>query len=155
MDKTRTFPDETTITDIRAACGLGLFGQELTGKPDSFRQAQPKAAPHPERVARYWLGHWAEWCAVLHLILRGYRILARRYRSPFGEIDIIARRGRRLAFVEVKRRPPMAEAEGSLTPMQAERIGRAAEHWIRRRRRYRDHEMGMDLILVSPGRWPW
>ena len=126
----------------------------MSSKPDSFRQAQPKAGPHPERVARYWRGHWAEWCAVVYLSLRGYRVLARRYRSPFGEIDIIARRRKRLAFVEVKRRPTQAEAEWSLTPTQAERIGRAAEHWMRQRRRYRGHEMGMDVILVSPGAWP-
>ncbi len=109
---------------------------------------------HPERVARYWRGHWAEWIAAIYLVLRGYRILARRHRTPYGEIDIIARRGKRLAFVEVKRRPTLAEAEWSLTPTQAERIGRSAEHWMRRRRRYRDHEMGMDLLLVQPGGWP-
>lgn len=134
--------------------GEGLSGQGLSGKAASRHDARPNAVSRPERVARYWLGHWAEWCAVVYLILRGYRILARRYRSPFGEVDLIARRGKRLAFVEVKRRPTMAEAEWSLTPMQAERIGRAAEHWMRQRRRYRDYEMGMDLLLVAGGAWP-
>ena len=110
--------------------------------------------PDPERLARYWRGHWSEWMAVIYLTLRGYRILARRYKSPFGEVDIIARRGRRLAFIEVKGRPTLAEAEWSLTPMQAERIGRAAEHWMGRRRRYRGHEMGMDLILIGRGSRP-
>lgn len=105
-------------------------------------------------MARYWLGHWSEWLAAVYLTVCGYRILARRYRSPFGEVDIIARRGKRLAFVEVKRRPTLAEAEWSLTPTQAERIGRAAEHWMRRHPRYREHEMGMDLLLISPGGWP-
>ena len=107
-----------------------------------------------ERRARYWRGHVAEWLAVALLVVRGYRILARRYRSPFGEIDIIARRGRRLAFVEVKRRPTMAQAEAALGAMQAERIGRAAEHFMGRHRRYRHHEMGMDVVLVAPGSWP-
>lgn len=112
------------------------------------------AAVDPEKVARYWRGHAAEAIAALWLMLRGYRILARRHRTPFGEIDIIARRGRRLAFVEVKRRPTLAQAEGTLAPIQAERIGRAAEHFMRGKRRYRDHEMGMDLILVGARGWP-
>ena len=68
----------------------------------------PAATPgvvDPERRARYWRGIVAEWLASVLLMLRGYSILARRFRSPFGEIDIVARRGKRLAFVEVKRRP--------------------------------------------------
>jgi putative endonuclease len=109
---------------------------------------------NPERVTRYWRGHVAEWIAAAYLIVRGYRILARRFRTPFGEVDIVARRGKRLAFVEVKRRPTVTEAEWSFGPTQGERIGRAAEHFMRRHRRYRDHEMGMDLILVGQRGWP-
>ena len=120
-----------------------------------FAQAQPYAqAQLVERRARYRRGWLAEWLAVALLVARGYRILACRYRSPFGEIDIIARRRRRLAFVEVKRRPTLDEAEAALGPTQAERIGRAAEHFMGRHRRYRDHEMGMDVVLVAPGVWP-
>ena len=119
-------------------------------------QHAPWATPQPsaERQARYRRGHAAEWIAAVVLVLCGYRLLARRYRSPYGEIDIIARRGRRLAFVEVKRRPSLAQAEWSITPTQAERIGRAAEHWMRRHPRYRDHEMGMDLILIGASGMP-
>jgi putative endonuclease len=135
MDKSRTI-------DAASLPKLG-HGQRLT-----------ESLPRPERVARYWLGHWSEWLASVYLMVCGYRILARRFRSPFGEVDIIARRGKRLAFVEVKRRPTLAEAEWSLTPTQAERIGRAAEDWMRRHPRYREHEMGMDLLLISPGGWP-
>ena len=108
----------------------------------------------PERVARYRRGHLAEWMAAILLMLHGYRILSRRHRTPFGEVDIIARRGRRLAFVEVKRRPTLEAARQSFSPSQGERIGRAAEHFMRGRHRYRDHEMGMDLILVGGWVWP-
>lgn len=116
--------------------------------------AEHSKARDPERVARYQRGHWAERVAVVWLMVHGYRILARRYRAPFGEIDVIARRGRRLAFVEVKLRPTLHAAEWSLTPMQAERIGRAAEHFMRRHARYRDCEMGMDLIVVGRASLP-
>ena len=125
------------------------------GRPQADKTQPVNPVPaNPERVARYWRGHAAEWIAAAFLIVHGYRILARRFRSPYGEVDIIARRGKRLAFVEVKRRPTVIEAEWSFGPTQGERIGRAAEHFMRRHRRYRDHEMGMDLILIGRRGWP-
>src|SRR5262245_23358717 len=57
----------------------------------------------PERIARYRRGRLSEWLAAAVLLGKGYRLLGRRIRTPFGEIDLIALRGRRLAFVEVKR----------------------------------------------------
>ena len=110
-----------------------------------------------DRLARqthYRHGRWAEWLAVALLMMRGYRILGRRQRTPFGEIDVVARRGGRVAFIEVKLRRTLAEAEASLTPRQAERIGRAAECWMNGHRAFQDHEMGMDLVLVVPWAWP-
>jgi putative endonuclease len=85
---------------------------------------------------------------------KGYRILARRHRTPHGEIDLIATRGRRIAFVEVKRRGTLSDAEAALTPYQARRVAMAADFWIARRPRFRDHEIGLDAILVVPGRLP-
>jgi putative endonuclease len=161
MDKTRTFdkalPDfAVTRPDLavrKSGQAVRKSGQAVIfAVTDDRRNATRR--PDPERVSRYWRGHWAEWVAVAFLVLHGYRILARRYRAPFGEIDLIARRGRRLAFVEVKCRPTLADAEASLTPAQAERIGRAAEHWMGRHRRYRDHDMGMDLIAIGQDGWP-
>jgi putative endonuclease len=106
------------------------------------------------RVAAERRGRLAELVAASLLVLKGYRILARRYRSRHGEIDLIAVRGRRLAFVEVKQRPTMAEAEASLTAGQAARIAEAAERWVWRRPRYRDHVIGLDAVLIAPGRLP-
>ena len=63
-------------------------------------------------------------------------------------------RGKRLAFVEVKRRPTRAEAEAALTQYQARRIVRAAEYWVSRHPRYRDHDRGLDAMLVVPRRVP-
>ena len=95
-------------------------------------------------------GRLSELAAAALLLLKGYRILARRHRSRLGEIDLIAVRGRRLAFVEVKQRPTFGEAEAALTPSQAARIADAAEQWVWRHPAYRDHEIGLDAVLIAP-----
>lgn len=107
-----------------------------------------------ERQARLRRGASAELIAALLLMAKGYRIVARRHRTPFGEVDLIAARGRRLAFVEVKRRATVIEAQAALTPHQMARIGRAADHWLDHNPAYRDAEIGLDAILVVPRRWP-
>ena len=63
-------------------------------------------------------------------------------------------RRRRLAFVEVKRRATQLDAEAALSPRQAGRIAQAAEFWISRNTRYRDHERGLDAVFVLPRRLP-
>lgn len=107
-----------------------------------------------ERRLRLKRGTSAEWIAAALLMAKGYRILARRHRTPEGEIDIIAARGRRLAFVEVKGRRTIEAAEAALTPHQAGRIGRAADFWLTRRPAFQNHEIGLDAVLVVPRRWP-
>jgi putative endonuclease len=99
-------------------------------------------------------GRTSEVIAALVLMAKGYRILARRHRTPFGEIDLIAVRGRRLAFVEVKRRSSLEEAQSAVADLQAERIANAAEQWVWRHPAYREYEIGLDAILLAPGYWP-
>ena len=99
-------------------------------------------------------GRMSELFAAAVLCLKGYRILARRHRSRFGEIDIIAVRGKRLAFVEVKRRPTLIEAEAAKTRSQARRLASAAAHWVWTHPAFRQHEIGLDAVLVVHGRWP-
>lgn len=99
-------------------------------------------------------GRLSELAAAMLLFLKGYRILARRHRSHLGEIDLIAVRGRRLAFVEVKRRPTLRAAESAKTRRQAQRMARAAEQWVWHHPAYRDHEIGLDALLLVPGRLP-
>lgn len=99
-------------------------------------------------------GRLAEWLAAAWLVLRGYRILERRHRSRAGEIDLIAVRGRRLAFVEVKHRSTLDEAIRSVGDGQCRRIGDAAEGWVWRHPRYRGHEIGLDAVFLAPGRLP-
>jgi len=110
--------------------------------------------PSPDRIARYRRGRLSEWVAAAALLARGYRILGRRVRTPHGEIDLIAVRGRRLAFVAVTRRATRAEAEAALSTRQAGRMARAAEFWVSRHAAFREHDRGLDAMLVVPGRLP-
>ncbi|MBX9591383.1 MAG: YraN family protein [Hyphomonadaceae bacterium] len=108
----------------------------------------------PERIGRNRRGRVSELMAAAMLLAKGYRILGRRVRTPYGEIDLIAVRRGRLAFVEVKRRATRLEAEAALSPRQAGRMARAAAFWVSRNRRYRDHAQGLDAVLVLPRRLP-
>ena len=94
-------------------------------------------------------GRRAETLAVWWLRLRGYRILARRVRTPVGEIDLIVRRGRTLVFVEVKARPDTASAMGAITEAGKRRISRASNLLLARYGR--DCEVArIDAVLIVP-----
>lgn len=99
-------------------------------------------------------GHKAETWAALLLRLKGYRILARRYKTPVGEIDLIVRRGRVVAFVEVKARADQDQARESITERQRRRIARAATHFIALNPGLADADLRFDAVLVSPGALP-
>ena len=96
----------------------------------------------------------AELLCLWHLRLRGYRILARRFRVPSGEIDLIARRGAVLAAIEVKARDSLATASESLTLRQRRRIARALEHFLVQRPDLAGLALRFDVMLVSPRRLP-
>jgi len=102
-----------------------------------------------------WLrGRFGESLAVGWLRLKGYRILARDWRSAVGEVDIVAKRGRMLAMVEVKARPSLAEAAGDVRPRQRQRIARAAEAFRQRRPALAGCTIRFDAVLVAPWRRP-
>lgn len=118
---------------------------------------RPPLDPETRRAARRMSerqGHRAETLAAIVLRLRGYRILARRTRTALGEIDLVALRGRRLAFVEVKRRATEEAVEAAVSQAQRDRIRRAASLWLARHERYQAHEIAFDLVLIVPRRWP-
>ena len=114
----------------------------------------PTESASQERQRRYRVGRWSETAAALLLRAKGYRILARRYRSPVGEIDLIARRGKRLAFVEVKRRRRTDEGIEAITPRLQTRLARAAEHWLARHAAFQALDIAVDVIVVTPWRLP-
>lgn len=99
-------------------------------------------------------GRWAELVAVLMLGLRGYRVLARRMRTRAGEIDIVAVRGHRLAFVEVKYRAQLDVAEASVGQRQSLRLHAAAAAFVARHPGFRHHEQGFDAVFLAPDRLP-
>ncbi len=106
------------------------------------------------RRARETVGRLSEWVAAALLWLAGYRLLARRHRTPYGEIDLIAVRGTRVAFVEVKQRRTLLLARAALSGPQTARLYAAAEHWIKHRPRYQAHQRGFDAVLISPRALP-
>jgi putative endonuclease len=122
------------------------------------RKAQPAAAPKPqprkERVAAFRLGLSAESRAALFLIAKAYRIVARRWKTPFGEIDIVARRRNDLIFVEVKARERIDDAADAVTGRTKRRILAAAELWLTRHPDDVQCAIRFDAILVTPGRLP-
>jgi putative endonuclease len=122
--------------------------------PDERLRAAPLQAPRPERQIAFRTGISAESRAAAFLIAKGFRILARRWRSPVGEIDIIARRRSLLIFVEVKARDRLDDAAWSVTDRQRLRIVAAAEAWLARYPDDRIRDMRFDAVLVAPGRIP-
>ena len=106
------------------------------------------------RRRAYRFGLQAETAVSLYLMLKGYQVLARRYRTPAGEIDLIVKRGNLIAFVEVKARRSAAEAAEALTPQAEQRIATAADLWLARHPAANGLMMRFDLVLVAPWRLP-
>jgi putative endonuclease len=99
-------------------------------------------------------GRRAERLAALYLILKGYRILARRARTSLGEIDLVATRGEVLAFVEVKYRPNADAAAESVRVRQQKRISGAARAFLARHPKFNEKTIRFDLVIMAPWRWP-
>jgi len=122
-------------------------------EPPSKLEATAKVAS-PARVAAFQTGLSAESKASAWLIAKGYRILARRFRTPYGEIDIVARRRDLLAFVEVKARANLDDAAYSVTPQQQQRIIAAAQAWLMVHPEHAEMDMRFDAILIAPKHLP-
>ncbi len=118
------------------------------------RSAGTKGSPQARRLAAYRRGHAGERLAALRLLLTGYRILARRYRTKMGEIDLVARRGDVVAFIEVKRREEFATGLEAVTPRARTRIRRAAELYLRRNPALAERALRFDIIVITPWSWP-
>ncbi len=113
-----------------------------------------KPAKNAKRMAAFRLGVSAESVAAIFLGAKGYRTIARRWRSPVGEIDLVVKRGRLIAFVEVKARKALDQAAESVLVRQRRRIVAAAEAWLAAHPEHAGYDMRFDAVLVSPGRMP-
>ena len=99
-------------------------------------------------------GILAERFAIVLLRLKGYRILACRYRVRGGEIDIVARRADTIAFVEVKVRPTLDEARTAIDFIKRRRISRAAKTWLASNPWAAPLTWRGDAVYIAPWRWP-
>jgi putative endonuclease len=107
-----------------------------------------------ERRAAETRGRRAESLAAWFLRFKGYRVLARRYKTPVGEIDLIVRRGRQIAFVEVKLRDTADDGLLAVGAAGRRRIARAAEMWLAAHPVAVGLDLRFDVVVAAPRRWP-
>ncbi|GEL41482.1 hypothetical protein MEX01_20730 [Methylorubrum extorquens] len=115
---------------------------------------RPPADPGARRRATHGRGLSAEGLALLALMLKGYRPLARRFAAAGGEIDLIVRRGRTIAFVEVKARATLDAAATAIDARKRACVSRAARAWLARHPLAADMTLRADAVFVAPRRWP-
>jgi len=113
-----------------------------------------KVAPAPARVAAFHNGVDAETRAADYLAARGYEIAARRFKTRFGEIDLIARLGSLVAFIEVKARAKLDDAAYAVTLRQQKRIINAAQIWLASHPNCAASDLRFDALLIAPNAQP-
>jgi len=95
------------------------------------------------------IGRRAEWLAAMLLRLKGFGVIARRYRAPSGEVDLIARRGNLLAFVEVKARASLDQAVFAVSTRNRRRVGAAAALFLARHQHLAKCDIRYDIVAVA------
>jgi putative endonuclease len=121
---------------------------KTTAKESTKRNADPK------RKDAFLRGVSAEGRASLYLAAKGYRTLAKRWKTPAGEIDLVVKRGRLIVFVEVKTRGNLDAAAESVLARQKKRITAAAEAWLATHPEHMSHDLRFDAVLIAPKRLP-
>ncbi|MFM9889263.1 MAG: YraN family protein [Rickettsiales bacterium] len=106
------------------------------------------------RARSHRAGIRAEYAAAAWLMLKGYWPVAMRYKTPVGEIDLIARRGKTLAVIEVKARARMADAAEAVHSKNQARVVRAAQYFLRAHPRYDSLQVRFDVCLIAWYNWP-
>lgn len=114
---------------------------------------RPEAA-RLRRAATHARGLAAETTALVLLVLKGYRPLARRFAAAGGEIDLVMRRGGTIAFVEVKARRELDDARTTIDAAKRRRLSRAARAWLARHPAAAGLTLRADAVFVAPRRWP-
>lgn len=99
-------------------------------------------------------GRRSEWLAILLLAAKGYRLLDRRFGGKGGEIDLVMKRGRTIAFVEVKARGRMEDALSAITAEKRRLVEARIRQWLARNPWAMDHHLRADAVFLAPRRWP-
>ncbi len=107
-----------------------------------------------KRVAAYRLGHRAEWIAALALMVKGFRPVALRYGGKGGEIDLIAKRGKLIIFVEVKARATYLAGLEAVSAEKQRLMSRTVQRWLGANPWAGSSALRADLVIVVPWRWP-
>ena len=123
-------------------------------KTDGAAPPDPAKLASPERVAAFRTGLSAETRAAAYLMAKGYRILAKRFKTPYGEIDLVARKRNLIAFIEVKARTSLDDAAYAVTARQQARIINAAQAWLMAHPEHAEFDLRFDAILIAPRRLP-
>ena len=116
--------------------------------------SKPQKTASPARVAAFRTGLSAESRAAAYLMAKGYRILAKRFRTPYGEIDLVARKRNMIVFIEVKARASLDDAAYAVTPRQQRRIVEAAQAWLMMHPEHAEFDMRFDVMLIAPRHLP-
>ncbi len=114
----------------------------------------PPSTSSPERKKAERAGRRAETIAAWFLRAKFYAIVKQRYKTPVGEIDIIATRGRTTIFVEVKSRKNPRMAFDALASVNQARIGRAAKFFLAQNPQLAENSLRFDVIFLAPFNWP-
>ncbi|HAX90959.1 MAG TPA: YraN family protein [Rhodospirillaceae bacterium] len=118
------------------------------------KQAPHRTTRQKRGLLSYRRGHIAEFQCRIALWLKGYRIIAARYKTHQGEIDLIATRGNTLAFIEVKARRDQLAAAEAVTEAQKARLARTGNLFLARQRGFSRFTIRFDCMIVLPWRWP-
>ena len=114
----------------------------------------PSKPKSKARIAAYLGGHRGEALAAWFLRAKLYRVVQRRYKTPVGEIDLIAERFGTTVFIEVKARSAVSREMEALEAVNRARIVRAAQYWLARHPAKAGTNLRFDVIFLAPGRWP-
>lgn len=123
-------------------------------KTDDATPSEAAKPASPARVAAFRTGLSAESRAAALLMAKGYRILAKRFKTPHGEIDLVAKKRNLLVFVEVKARARLDDAAYAVTPRQQARIIDAAQGWLMAHPEHTEFDLRFDAILIAPRHLP-
>jgi len=102
------------------------------------------------KIKSYRIGCLAEYVAAFFMMLKGYRILVMRYKTPVGEIDVLARRGGTLVAVEVKARKAEREGLEAVHSKNRARVEQAFKHFVMKNPEYQNYDFRFDVIVYSP-----